>query len=502
MKFRKRLFVFIMILAIACDQWTPAFAASADSPQLEAESAIVIDADSGKILYEKDIYTKRQPASTTKIVTCMVVLEHLELDDTLTAKHDAVQMGSIIDIKKGEKFVVEDLLYALMLPSANDAAVAFAEEIGGNETNFCKLMNEWAEDCGAKSTNFLNPSGLNWQGQEEHLTTAYDLALITKEAMKNKTFRKLISTESYTMPATNKSKKRELKNTNKLLWDTEPITVEEETTSTKNGKTVVNTKEIEFVPKYEGTIGVKTGQTSTAGACLVGAVERNGTELISVVLNSGADSRFYDTAKMWDYVLENFYDTHNIVRKNEHVGKVRVKRGEHRHVAGIAESAAAVTVTSGAEIDGVTTEFEEMELQAPVKKGDKVGVIKVYNGNELVSQTDVVAAETIEKGGPLSYIGIPDWLAVLIYIAAALILLMLLIIWLLRRRARKRRRRRKAAAARGSQYQAGQSYQRQQRSGTRPPVRPNQESQQPSSDRRARNAAKRKKRKSKGRVQR
>ena len=162
----------------------------------------------------------------------------------------------------------------------------------------------------------------------------------------------------------------------------------------------------------------------------------------------------------------------------------------------------AVTVTSGAEIDGVTTEFEEMELQAPVKKGDKVGVIKVYNGNELVSQTDVVAAETIEKGGPLSYIGIPDWLAVLIYIAAALILLMLLIIWLLRRRARKRRRRRKAAAARGSQYQAGQSYQRQQRSGTRPPVRPNQESQQPSSDRRARNAAKRKKRKSKGRVQR
>ena len=131
MKFRKRLFVFIMILAIACVQWTPAFAASADSPQLEAESAIVIDADSGKILYEKDIYTKRQPASTTKIVTCMVVLEHLELDDTLTAKHDAVQMGSIIDIKKGEEFVVEDLLYALMLPSANDAAVAFAEEIGG-----------------------------------------------------------------------------------------------------------------------------------------------------------------------------------------------------------------------------------------------------------------------------------------------------------------------------------------------------------------------------------
>lgn len=490
MKIKKRLFVLLTILAIVCAQAAPTFAASAESPQIQASSAIVMDADTGKILFEKDIYTKRQPASTTKIVTCMVALENLDLDQEITVKHDATQMGSIIDVKKGEVFVAEDLLYALMLPSANDAAVALAEEIGGNVDNFCKMMDEWAEECGAKGTHFLNPNGLNWQGQEEHLTTAYDLALITREAMKNKTFRKLVSTVNYTIPATNKSKARKLKNTNKCLYSEKAITVEEETSSTENGKTVVKTKESKFVPKYEGTIGVKTGLTSTAGGCFVGAVNRNGTELISVVLNSGPDNRFYDTVKMWDYVLDNFYDTHKVIKKGEEVDKVRVKRGEHRNVMGVAADTAAVTVTKGTGIDDVTTEFKGKELQAPVKKGDKVGVVKVYNGKELVSQTDVLAAETIEKGGPLSYIGIPDWLAILIYIAAVLIFLMMLLVWAMRRQAKKRKRRRRAAAARAART-----------GNARPVPLPQGRQERTETSARSRNAEKRKKRKSKGRVQ-
>lgn len=489
MKIKNRLFVLLAILVIVCAQGAPAFAASSESPQLQASSAIVMDADTGKILYEKDIYTKRQPASTTKIVTCMVALENLDLDQEITVKHDATQMGSIIDVKKGEVFSAEELLYALMLPSANDAAVALAEEIGGNVDNFCKMMDEWAEECGAKGTHFMNPNGLNWQGQEEHLTTAYDLALITKEAMKNETFRELVSTVEYTIPATNKSKARKLKNTNKCLYSTKAITVEEETSSTENGKTVVNTEKSKFVPKYEGTIGVKTGLTSTAGGCFVGAVNRNGTELISVVLNSGPDNRFYDTVRMWDYVLDNFYDTHKVVKKGEEVDKVRVKRGEHRNVMGVAAEAAAVTVTKGTGIDDVTTQFKPKELQAPVKKGDKVGVVKVYNGKELVSQADVLAAETIEEGGPLSYIGIPDWLAILIYIAAALIFLMLLLIWAMRRQAKKRKRRRRAANARAAA------------AGNARPVSQGRPEQAGTSAR-SRNAEKRKKRKSKGRVQR
>lgn len=440
MKLKRRLFIFITVLAIACAQMVPAFAASADSLNLQAEAAIVIDADTGKILYQKDIYSKREPASTTKIVTCMLALEHLDLDQTITSSHDATNMGSIIEIKKGEQFRTEDLLYALMVPSANDAAVLLAEEIGGSVENFCKMMDKKAAECGAKSSHFMNPNGLNWQGQEAHLTTAYDLAVIAREAMKNKTFRKLVRTVTYTMPATNKSKPRKLVSTNKCLWEKKPI----ETDLAGPGD---RKEKIKFVPYYEGVMGVKTGLTSTAGGCFVGAVDRNGTQLISVVLHSGPQNRFYDTAKMWDYTLETFYDTHEIMKKGEKVGKVRVKRGAHRNVRAVAENPAAVTIPKGQDTKNVRTKFEKKELKAPVQKGDKIGVVRVYNDDKLMSRINVVADETVQEGGPLSVIGIPDWLAVLIYIAAALIILMILVIYLLGRRPGSKRSRRKAARA-------------------------------------------------------
>lgn len=443
MKLKRRLFIFITILAIACAQGVPAFAASVG---IEAESAIVMDADTGKILYEKDSRTKREPASTTKIVTCMLALENLDLDQVITIKHDAQQMGSIINVKKGEKIRTEDLLYALMLPSANDAAVALAEEIGGTVENFCDMMDEKAKECGAENTHFRNPSGLNWQGQEDHLTTAYDLALIAREAMKNSTFRKLVGTTTYTMPATNKSKERKLLLTNKLLWDDSANSLSEEMNSAEDSAKKTEEKKKE-VPFYDGAIGVKTGLTSTAGGCLVGAVERNGRELISVVLHSGNDDRFFDTIKLWDYTFDSFYETHKVIETGEKIGKVRVKRGAHRHVKAIAQEDILVTTLKGEDVSELRHEFEKLELQAPVSKGDKIGTVKIYNGDKLVNQVEVLAAETIEEGGPLSVIGIPDWLAVMIYIAAGLILLLILVIYLLGRHPGSKRSRRKAARA-------------------------------------------------------
>ena len=470
MKLKRRLFIFITILAIACTQGVPAFAASeTGSPQefflvaaeekaaqdveyvtdleLEAESAIVMDADTGKILYEKDSRSKREPASTTKIVTCMLALENLDLDQVITVKHDAQQMGSIINVKKDEKIRTEDLLYALMLPSANDAAVALAEEIGGTVENFCEMMDEKARECGAENTHFRNPNGLNWQGQEDHLTTAYDLAVITREAMKNSTFRKLVSTTTYTIPATNKSKERRLLLTNKLLWDDAARALSEKMNSAEDSSKKVEVKKTKEVPSYDGAIGVKTGLTSTAGGCFVGAVERNGRELISVVLHSGNDDRFFDTIKLWDYSFDSFYETHKVIATGEKIGKVRVKRGAHRHVKAIAQEDILVTALKGEDVSGLRTEFEKLELQAPVSKGDKIGTVKIYNGDKLVNQVEVLAAETIEKGGPLSVIGIPDWLAVMIYIAAGLILLLILVVYLLGRRPGSKRSRRKAARA-------------------------------------------------------
>lgn len=445
MKLRKTLLIIITVIAIACTQGVPAFAASKENsqiPRIQAEAAIVMDADSGKILYEKDSYTKREPASTTKIVTCMLALEKLDLDQVITVKHDATQMGSIIDVKKGEQLRTEDLLYALMLPSANDAAVALAEEMGGTVEHFCKMMDEKAAECGAKNTHFRNPNGLNWQGQEDHLTTAYDLAVITKEAMKNSTFRKLVSTVRYTIPATNKSKARKLISTNKLIWDDKARELAELKSAENSPGT---NKDIELIPAYPGTIGVKTGLTSTAGGCFVGAVDRNGTELISVVLHSGNQDRFTDTVKLWDYVLESYYDTHEIIGAGEAVTKVRVRHGAYRNVQAAAEADASVTVEKGTDLKAVRKEIVKEKLQAPVKKGQKVGTVKIYHGDKLVSQTTLLAAASIDEGGPLSYIGIPDWMAILIYIAAVIILLIILILYLLGRKPGSKRSRRRAA---------------------------------------------------------
>lgn len=440
MKFKQKLFIVITIIAIACTQAVPAFAASADNLNLDAQAAIVMDASTGKILYEKDAYSKREPASTTKIATCLLALEKLDLNQVITVKHDATKMGNIMDVKKGEELTAEQLLYALMVYSANDAAVVLAEEMGGTVENFAKMMDAKAKECGAKSSHFLNPNGLNWQGQEAHLTTAYDLAVMTREGLKDKTFRKLVSTTEYTIPATNKSKARKLESTNECLWYNKEVEVEKGTGTDKK-------ETIKFTPYYPGTIGVKTGLTSTAGGCFVGAVDRNGTELISVVLHSGPQMRFYDTIKLWDYTLDKFYDTHQIVEKAEKVGKVRVKRGAHRNVPAVAQGPASVTVEKGEDIKNVHTEFEKRKLQAPVKKGDQVGIIKVYDGDRLMSQVDAVAGKTIEEGGPLSRIGIPDWLAVLIYIAAGIIILMIIILAALNRRPGSKRSRRKAAKA-------------------------------------------------------
>lgn len=447
MKFKNKLLILIMVLAIASAQWVPAFAASKDNSEtktttkaqveIEAEAAIVMDADTGEILYKKDAYSKRQPASVTKIVTCMLALENLELDQKVKVKTGATDMGSIIDVKKGEVFTAEQLIYALMLPSANDAAVVLAEEIGGDVDTFCEMMDEYAKKCGAKNTHFRNPNGLNWAGQEDHLTTAYDLAVITKEALKNKTFRKVVSTLNYTIPATNKSKARKLTNTNKFLWTD---AVYEKAQAKENKKSDPET--IYHAPEFEGVIGVKTGLTSTAGGCFVGAANVNGTELIAVVLHSDEDQRFGDAATLWQYALDKYYETQVLEKQDSVVEKIRVKRGAVRKVEAATLEEAAVTVPKGADTSEVRVEITEDELRAPVQKGDKVGVLKVYNGDELVDQTDLYAVTTVEEGGFLSIFGIPDSIAPVIYgILIILLLIVGVLVWMHVQTERQRRQR-------------------------------------------------------------
>jgi len=213
-------FIFLNYLTVSCHA-------------ISAKSAVLIDGASGRVLYEHNAYEKLPMASTTKIMTGLLACESGKLEKTVKASPFASGTeGSSLWLKIGEKLTLEELTYGLMLKSGNDAAVAIAEYLGGSIDAFALLMNKRAREIGAVNTNFVNPHGLDAEG---HYTTAYDLALIARKAMKNDTFRKIVSTKTYSIPMEGEKWDRALKNHNKLLW------------------------------RYEGCIGIKTG-----ACCIIG----------------------------------------------------------------------------------------------------------------------------------------------------------------------------------------------------------------------------------------
>ena len=231
-------------------------------PTISAKHAVLIDGKSGEVLYEKDADTKAYPASTTKIATALEVLKicqqyDIDLQTKVTVPKEAVGVeGSSVYLKQGENRTIEDLLYGLMLRSGNDAATALAICLGGNQDNFVKKMNETARDLGCKETNFINPSGLF---DENHYTTARDLAIIARKAMENETFRRVVGAKKW----------KDYYNKNKT------------------------------VAQYDGATGIKIGFTEKSGRTLVASAERDGTELICVVLNDG--NWFNDAYALMDY---------------------------------------------------------------------------------------------------------------------------------------------------------------------------------------------------------
>lgn len=403
-----KIIALILTAALVLSGVTPSFAAKdkdeivpsadiswEDAPKLSGTSAILMDAGSGDILYEKNGDERRDPASITKILTCLVALETLDLSKEVTVNYDVEKVGHVLELKKGEKITVENLLYGMMVYSANDAAEVLAIEAGGSIENFCKMMNKRAEKCGAMSTNFTNPNGLNTYGQDKHRTTAYDIALITKEAMKNKTFRKLVKTVEYTIPATNKSKERKLKSTNLCLYE-EKKTVE------------INDKKVPF--KYEGTIGAKTGSTGTAGECFCGVATREGTTLIAVSLNAATpEERFSDVMQLWDYGFAKYY-TYNVVKGKTMLDEVKVKHGKKAKLeVGVAQN---LDITLNAGYDSKNIKYEVIKdarkVEAPVKVGQQVGKVVVYKEGKKVAEEPLVTLEGSENGWILSYVGIAN----------------------------------------------------------------------------------------------
>lgn len=251
-------------------------ASTISQPEIQSEGAVVMDAATGSILYEKNGSTKYYPASITKLMTALLVIERCNLDDTVTFSAKAttnLEAGAVsLNITEGDKLTVRQCLYALLLKSANEVANGLAEHVAGSNEAFAKLMNEKAASLGCTNTNFVNPHGLN---NSNHYTTARDMALIARAAFQNDTLRTIDTTLSYQFPATKKGKAKTLTMGHKMMYSTDSR-------------------------YYPGIIGGKTGYTSLAGNTLVTGVEQNGVRLIAVVLKS-KNSHYTDTKALLDY---------------------------------------------------------------------------------------------------------------------------------------------------------------------------------------------------------
>lgn len=250
-------------------------------PVIQAEGAVLMDAATGKVLFGKNENTQFYPASITKIMTALLVLENCNLNDEVKFSKTAttnLESGAVtLSITEGDQLTVEQSLYGLMLKSANEIANGLAEHVSGSVSGFAGKMNQRAKDLGCLNTNFANPSGLN---DTEHKTTAYDMALIARAAYQNEAFRKIDATLSYNFPATKKAAARTITMGHKMLYTTD-------------------------ARYYQGIIGGKTGYTSKAGNTLVTAVERDGVRLIAVILKSSS-THYTDTKALLDYGFNNY----------------------------------------------------------------------------------------------------------------------------------------------------------------------------------------------------
>jgi len=330
-------------------------------PENSAKAAIVMEVETGRVLYEKNAHEKLPMASTTKIMTAILAIENSNLSDIVTVSPRASGIeGSSLYLAAGERLTMKQLLYGLMLRSGNDAAFAIAEHVGKSAEKFADMMNRKARELGAMNTNFVNPHGLH---HEDHYTTAYDLALISAYAMKNPVFREIVSTKYYKIPWEGQAWDRVLMNKNALLWN------------------------------YEGANGIKTGYTKAAGRCLASAALRNNMQLVAVVLN--CPPWFDDSAALLDYGFSH-YEMEKLFEKGEIVGEIAVKNGFQKKVDLVLKEDISIPLAEG-EMEKLKISIKHPDyIKAPVEKGAKIGTIDIVIGNTKISK-DVYAASQVKE---------------------------------------------------------------------------------------------------------
>lgn len=350
------------------------------SPNINSRSAVVIERTTGTVLFGKNEYDIRKMASTTKIMTAIIVLENEnDLSSIVTVSSKAAGIhGSRLGLSTNCKITVKDLLYGLMLCSGNDAAIALAEHVGGSVERFSNLMNEKAILLGLKNTHFVTPHGLD---DDQHHTTAYELALLTNYALENETFRKIVGTSNYSVSINGNMKN--LHNTNELLGN------------------------------LNGIYGVKTGFTNGANRCLVTSCKRGNLDIICVVL--GADTKKFrtqDSVKIIEYTFNNFHminikDTINNDFenwKNEHLSHFQIDKGINSVTNLYLSNVPYELYPVKKDINIVTTDITaDFNFEAPFYENCKVGYLDVHIGDKIILTLDICNSCTIEKMTTFNY---------------------------------------------------------------------------------------------------
>lgn len=371
----KRLVSLMMISILATSLWIPsAFAEEKKSAELvsNVRSAILIERDTGTVLYEKNSKEELPPASMTKVMTMLLIMEAIDKgkltwnEKVRTSEHAASMGGSQIFLETGEEMTTKEMLKGIAIGSGNDAAVAMAERISGSEEAFVEKMNEKAKELGLKHTFFKNTTGLPVSG---HFSSAYDMAIMAKELLKYEEITKFTGMyESYLR-----------ENTDNKFW-------------------LVNTNKL--VRFYPGVDGLKTGFTAEAKYCLTATAQKDGMRVIAVVFGAPTSKdRNAQVTKMLNYAFSQ-YQTHPMFKRNQEIGSAHVSKGKEKTVAAVTSEPLSLLTKKGEKTVGIKQKIIlNKDINAPVNKGDRVGTVKLIKDGKVILESPLVANKNVKEAG-------------------------------------------------------------------------------------------------------
>jgi len=347
-----------------------------------SEGAILINASTGQILFEKNPHKRLYPASTTKILTALLIEEKFNLDDKVTIDPESpFTIGARIYVHEGEIFTIEQLLNALLIDSANDVANALAVYHSGSLEAFSKEMNEKAKSLGAQNSNFVNPSGLH---NSDHYSTAFDLSQIAKEFYKNEVLMAIVKKSTYSIPATNKvDETRYLKSSNKFLYS-------------ESNNYLLDYRGNQVFAKLDSVTGMKTGYTDEANNCLITSAVDEDKELISVILNATGRHSYTDSRKLiefgfYEFIIKNYFE------KNEVVKDIEINNFKKSKISLLAQEDVNILLNKNYDSNKLTTESIIKDITLPIEKNSVVGEFNIYYDEQLISSSPLISNITVSN---------------------------------------------------------------------------------------------------------